>query len=105
MGFKEVPFGLTETPLIEPSLPAPPGLVDWRKTAATGRRSWHGSHEFSRSAFTGANRGSTLGAKILMKLARWEHQKQPLPHRLRALALGTIYFAGCELAKLPAHVT
>jgi len=30
MGFKEVPFGLTETPLVEPSLPAPPGLVDWR---------------------------------------------------------------------------
>jgi len=40
-----------------------------------------------------------------MKLARWENEKQALPHRLRALALGTIYFAGCELAKLPAHVT
>jgi hypothetical protein len=62
MGLKEVPFGLTETPLIEPSLPAPPRLVDWRKTVATGRRNWHGSHEFSRSDFTGANGGSTLGA-------------------------------------------
>jgi hypothetical protein len=105
MGLKEVPFGLTETPLFEPNLPARPSLVDWRKTVATRRRSWHASHEFSRSDFTGANGGSTLGAKILMKLARGEHQKQPLPHRLRALALGTIYFAGCELAKLLAHVT
>ena len=104
MGFREVPFGLTETQLFEPILPAPPSLVDWRKTVATRRQSWHGSHEFSRSDCTGANGGSTLGAKILMKLARWEHQKQPLPHWLRALALGTIYFAGCELAKLPIHV-
>jgi hypothetical protein len=48
MGLKEVPFGLTETPLFEPNLPAPPSLVDWRKTVATRGRSWHGSHEFSR---------------------------------------------------------
>jgi hypothetical protein len=71
----------------------------------TGGRDRNGLYGFASGDGAGADRAATLGAQILMKLTGGQYQKQSLAHGLRALALGTVYFAGREGAKLLTHVT